>query len=300
MSLIQSQACIFTETEEHFILPDNSVTQFTKTVFGHGPYGHVIEVAYRGSRIYAAKKYRLLDKTTLLRVFGEENMLCKIRHANLVPYFGVGALASDHSPVVVMARMNMNLATFLKEKVLSLHQKIRIIHEMAQGLNHLHSLKPPIIHGDLTENNVLFSEQEVARIADYGNGLTGTPQLTSTTQGATYEYMPPEVLEGGLYNEMVDIFSLGHLIIYIINQDRPHPLLRPNFRREGVLIARSEVERRAEYLEEMKCKLDGGEEHPLFKIATESLSDEAESRLSCKTILQSEIFKACKFDFLYV
>ena len=278
-------------------LPDNSVIQSTGTVLGHGLYGDVMEVAHRGNKIYAAKKYRHIDRNTLLKIFSQKQILSNVRHANLVPYLGVGALASDHSPVVVMERMSTNLASYLEAELISLHQKFKIIHEITQGLNHLHSLKPPIVHGGLNENNVLFTDKNTAKIADYGNCFVGTPELTSAAQRIVLEYMPPEILEGNSGNEKVDIFSLGHLTIYIMNQKKPRPILGPNFRKEGTLTARSEVERRADYLDEMKHKLKGGEKHPLFRMVTESLEGEPDSRPSCQNILQRGIFESGKFGY---
>ena len=266
-------------------LADNSVVKFTGNRYGHGFYGDVIEVAYRGSTICAAKKYRHIDRATVIQHFGQDQLLSHIRHANLVPYFGVGSLASDQSPVVVMERMDMNLGTYLEAKLLSLKQKFKIIHEVIQGLNHLHSMDPVIVHGGLSETNVLISTLEVAKIADFGNSFIATPKLASAAQRATLEYMPPEVIEGGSCNEKVDIFSLGHLTIYIINQAKPHPILGPTFREKGILIARSEVERRCKCLDEMKLQLDDADAHPLITMVKDCLNDEADSRPSCKEIL---------------
>ena len=160
-----------------------------------------------------------------------------------------------------------------------------------QGLNHLHSLTPPIIHGGLSEKNVLLTEKKVAKIADFGNRSVATPEITSTAQRTVLEFMPPELLEEqGFYNEKVDVFSTGHLAIYVMNQRKPYPILNYTFREKGVLKARSEVERRARFLDMMQVKLDGGREHPLYQMVTHCLEDDADARPSCADILRSGLF----------
>ena len=276
-------------------VPDNSIVVHTGTVFGTGLHGNVIEVAYRGSTIRAAKKYYCADRAALLKDFGQEKLLCSIRHANLVAYCGVGSLASDQSPVVLMEKMAMNLTTFLKKGSLSLDSKFKIVNEVLQGLSHLHSLKPAIIHGGVNENNVVISSREVAKITDFGNSFLATPILPSAAKRPLLEYMPPEVMRRDRCNEKVDIFSLGHLTLYIMNQQKPHLILGPTFEEQGKLIARSEVERRANHLEKMARQLDGGNTHPLSAIVTNCLSDDKDSRPSCKNILRSDFFTDRKF-----
>ena len=287
---------MYLDAEQHrdIRIPNNSEVVRTGTVFGEGVRGVVYEVAFKGSIIRAAKRYYHANRTTLLEVFGEDSVLCNIQHENLVAYCGVGSLATDHSPVVVMERMNTNLSSYLK-KSLSLDCKFKMIYEVLQGLNHLHSLKPPIIHGELNENNVLISSKQVVKIADFGNSFLPAPVISSATNKLLLDYMSPEVMGREECSEKVDIFSLGHLAIYIMNQRKePHLILRPTYMSQGRLIARSEVERRTRFLDIMKSKLDGGDTHPLFGTVICCLSNVAESRPSCQDILQNDFFGARK------
>ncbi|CAI8019243.1 Receptor-type tyrosine-protein phosphatase alpha [Geodia barretti] len=83
------------------------------------------------------------------------------------------------------------------------------------GLQHLHQQKPAIIHRDLTANNVLL-KNGVAKIGDFGNSRIVDLKTSEplTTRPGTIDYMPPEAMEGGLYNEKLDIFSYSHLVIH--------------------------------------------------------------------------------------
>ena len=278
--------------EDDFVIPDKSVVRFTGTTIGQGTFGEVLEVVYQGSKRCAAKKYTNVDEADLLNKFGERCILCRTRHPNIVAYYGVCKLAT--STVVAMERMSLNLGMFLEEGRVSQVQKYQILHEVVQGLNFLHTHKPAIIHGHLHEKNVLLNSRGVAKIVDFGNSDMLKPRLTSTAH-ASLEYLSPEALEGSDPDDKMDIFALGHLSIYIINQHRPHPLKRHNYRNDqGDLIARTEVQRRKVYLDQVKPQLDGGEMHPLYSIIIRCLTDEASERPSCEDILQTRVFPARK------
>ena len=284
-------------SDEDFRLPTCTVHP-TGVVLGHGSYGDVVEVEYSEKK-YAAKKYRHVGVRNLIGIFGREHaILTQIRHRNIVPYYGMCTLAPENTTALVMQRMEMNLSVYLEDKGnvdMLLQRKLQILHDIVQGLHHLHTLRPAIIHRDLTATNVLLNSEGVAKISDFGNArmvdLTTTPELLTTNPG-TLDYMPLEALEGGDYNNKLDIFSFGQLSIYVVIQHQPHPLLRHTYRERGRLIPRTEAERRAVYLDEAKSKL-GGDQHLLYSTIISCLQDEPDMRPSCADILQSGLFSAC-------
>ena len=194
-----------------------------------------------------------------------------------------------------MERMDKNLTTYLRDPV-TLSQKYTLLYDVAKGLNHLHSQKPAIIHRDLTAGNVLLTSDGVAKISDFGNSrmvdLSATPELLTSSPG-TLDYMPPEAMEGGKYDERLDMFSYGHLAIHVMIQRRPHPLLRPTYFEGGKLIPRTEVERRQRYLSKVETILVGGVQDPFYLIIVKCLQDEPQFRPSCKKVLLSPIFNDC-------
>ena len=266
------------------------VVQATGIHLGNGAYCEVVEVKYKRT-LLAAKKYRSEVAKTLSR---EHEILSRIRHPNIVTCYGVCVLAPDNVTVLVMEKMRMNLSTFLEQEAnVSLEQKSQILVGVACGLHHLHTQTPVIIHRDLTATNVLLDSKGCAKISNFGNAAiigNDMPQLLSSAPG-TLDYMPPEALEGNEYDEKLDIFSFGHLSIHVLIQHRPHPLLRATVRVSGKFTSRTEVERRKEYLDDVKSKLDTGDQHPLYLLIISCLQDEPSQRLSCKDILSSSAFK---------
>ena len=262
----------------------------TGLVLGRGAYGDVLEVEYKGV-IYAAKKYRITGShTTIGALSREHEILTRIKHPNIVPYYGICKLATDKSTVIVMERMERNLDTFLKEREnISLTMKLKLMTDIARGLDHLHQQKPAIIHRDLTAGNVLLNSDGVAKISDFGNSrmidMKATPEIFTSNPG-TLDYMPPEALEGGNYTITLDVFSFGHLVIHIIIQRRPHPLLRPTYRVAGKLLPRTEEERRGSYLQQVQIKLENGKEHKLYHLIIKCLNDDPPSRPTCREALK--------------
>ncbi len=99
--------------------------------------------------------------------------------------------------------------------------------------------------------------------------------------------MPPEVFElNPKYNTAIDIFSFGHLTLYTLVQDFPYPTaptcMDPNH--PGVLVARSEVQRRSEQMEQLSRQLGGGR-HPLVQLVTQCLHNDPRQRPSARQVL---------------
>ena len=103
--------------------------------------------------------------------------------------------------------------------------------------------------------------------------------------------MPHEAQEGGgEFDQKFDIFSLGNLGICVMIQRAPHPLLAHTFIDDGERYARTEVQRRQVYLDEVKDNLDRGEKHPLYSVLVRCLHEDPEERPSCAEILGGSPF----------
>ena len=154
------------------------------------------------------------------------------------------------------------------------YMKHVILYDIACGLSFLHGQNPPLIHRDLSSRNVLLTEYFRAKIADLGvsrvvQELRDSSQLKLTKIPGTPVFMPPEsFMDNPEYDESLDMFSYGNLILNVINQKWPQPTDRVTKDKKVAL----ELDRRQGDLAEM------GETHPLRKLAERCLSEEGKDR----------------------
>ena len=160
---------------------------------------------------------------------------------------------------------------------------------MALGLRYLHEHSPPIIHRDLSANNVLLTTNMRAKISDLGVAkmLNITPaqmtQRMSTKAPGTPCYMPPEALMARPnYTSKIDSYSYGVMVIHMLCGRWPFPadVFRYDPRNPDMPIPVSEIDRRAEYLQDIS------QDHPLMGLIRQCLSNASTRRPEA-----SEIFR---------
>ena len=128
-----------------------------------------------------------------------------------------------------------------------------ILHDVALGLHYLHGQTPPIIHRDLSSNNVLLTHNMSAKISDLGVArifhLTLSQINCMTQTPGTPTFMPPEVMAANpKYDTSVDVFSYGVMMIHTLSGQWPEPQIGPSRTKKGRIIPVSEVERREMFL----------------------------------------------------
>ena len=189
--------------------------------------------------------------------------------------------------MLVMEYMHLSLSRCLeKYSGIPSNVKCRILHDVSLGLQYLHDHQPPIVHRDLTANNVLLAQDMRAKIADFGVSriIDGNKRLCTLTQApGTSVYMSPEALvPSPKYDQQLDIFSFGVLIIHVVLQDLPIPecgATKVDEANRSKLIAVSEVDQRASFLKRM-------DNEPVLQIlAKKCLSNDPEQRPHITSII---------------
>lgn len=265
---------------------------------GRGAYGVVVEVKVNGLRCAGKKIHSILLQTSrderakLTSRFVEECLQhSRLRHPNIVQLLGV-YFPSDQVelPLMVLEMMEMTLTRCIENQPnLPIAIKNGILVDVARGLVHLHTRNPPIIHRDLTTNNVLLSSHLVAKISDLGVAKivkADCSQLSVqlTKQPGTAAYMPPEARTASpSYNTMLDVFSFGVLTLHVATNMWPLPdnEFAESPQKDGVFRRVPEVERRKKYIDEM------GKEHHHMQLVCDCLQNEPKSRPSAQMILSS-------------
>jgi len=107
-----------------------------------------------------------------------------------------------------------------------LNVKLSILDEVCLGLRYLHSRNPPIVHRDLTSNNILLGRSLEAKITDLGVAkvMQTDGKMTMTKVPGTPDFMPPEALaQRPFYDSSLDVFSYGGVSLNVITQQWPKP-----------------------------------------------------------------------------
>ena len=83
--------------------------------------------------------------------------------------------------------------------------------------------KKNIVHRDIKPQNIFVSQRGDFKLGDFGIAKTAE-RTTSGTKTGTYRYMAPEVYNNQPYGPAVDIYSLGMVLYWMLN-DRRTPFL---------------------------------------------------------------------------
>lgn len=196
---------------------------------GSGTTAEVYRGNWHGTDV-AVKKLRVAGPMSV--EFGRElSVLLRLRHPNLVLFMGA---VTQAPPAMIVSEFCAGSTVFNllhQNKALQLGwpQRLRMAIDIAKGMNFLHRKK--VIHRDLKSLNLLLagkvrSETDVPQVKISDFGLSRIWQQKSqacmTSGAGTYHWMAPEVLNGKVYDEKVDVYSYGVCLYEIIARRIPY------------------------------------------------------------------------------
>ena len=276
------------------------VTELNRDELGRGAYGRVYAVKYCKTICAAKEIHSILvegvgqvEMQRTIASFMRECRQCStLRHPNVIQFLGVyyptgaGGANRMRLPVTIMEMMADSLTSFVdKHEKIPVHIKYSIVHDVSLGLCYLHNHDPPIVHRDLSPNNVLLTAHHVAKISDLGVAkvIKADSKKTMTKAPGTVDFMPLEALSiSPIYGPPMDMFSFAGIILHTFNQQWPRPTdaiqFDPKIRKR---VALSEVERRQQYLDKMI-----GEAAVLRPLVEECLDDDPAVRPTIATVCE--------------
>ena len=269
---------------------------FTDVRLGSGADATVYEVDWNGTRCAAKRLHEILleDQSAggvakLLSNFEAECLTwSKLRHPGVVQFLGVHMDRRSRLPVLVMEKMDTSLRTYLEDhsrEEFPLHQKAFVLRQVTQALAYLHSQNLPLVHHDLSSNNVLLNTVSfMTKVSDFGMSRAINPTAFSRKSSVkgTQAFMPPEALHNPpRYNEKLDVFSFGNVILHTLTHEWPDP--GPPTRYEGeVFVGLTELQRREQCVE-----LFTAQEKQLFlPIVRQCLENRPDKRPSSVMLVQ--------------
>lgn len=162
----------------------------------------------------------------------ERNALAMMNHKNIAKVLDAG-LTEAGSPYFVMEWVDgLPLLQYVKERQLTLEDKLRLIIEICEGIEHAH--QKGVIHRDLKPSNVIVTTEQgigIPKIIDFGlakatgNGVgSSMARLTEAGQMlGTVQYMSPEQAQLGAQDidTRTDIYSIGIILFQLITGVTP-------------------------------------------------------------------------------
>ena len=250
----------------------------------YGSYTAVYKVIARGAPRIAKQLNNILnselvgnvspsERHCIWKEYYDECMdLSKLDHPNILKFVGVHFNPEDRSDMaVIFEHLHMSLEEFLNPQEypdIHLDTKLSILYDVSCGLLYLHTqLEAPFIHGELTAANVLLTKDlKQAKIADLG--VLKLLNKYSNKDSRALAHLPPEAFSEKVnpkHSTAVDVFSFGHLVLYMALQQFPD-ISHESKKHE------TEVLKRRKWIDEL------AEDHCLHHLILRCLSDEPEKR----------------------
>ncbi|MBU5677365.1 Stk1 family PASTA domain-containing Ser/Thr kinase [Alkaliphilus sp. MSJ-5] len=153
------------------------------------------------------------DKDLLDKFRKESQAAASLSHPNIVNVYDVGE--EDGVYYIVMEYVDgKTLKELIKEKgKLSKNEILDFTRQIALALKHAHSNH--IVHRDIKPHNILVTEDNRAKVTDFGIALAATSSTITNTGSiiGSVHYFAPEQARGGYTDEKSDLYSLG-IVMY--------------------------------------------------------------------------------------
>jgi cyclin-dependent kinase len=180
---------------------------------GQGVYGVVYKaINTETEEIVAIKKVKLeseqegVPATTIREIV----LLKELKHENIVKLLDQSM--TEDIIILIFEYWDQDLSNYMAKHCkngIDIQAIKSIMRQILKGVKHWHQHK--VLHRDLKPQNILYTDEGVAKVADFGlSRAFGIPFKYYPQTVVTLWYRPPEILLGSTsYTTAIDIWSVG-------------------------------------------------------------------------------------------
>lgn len=230
----------------------------------------------------------------------ELQIVKQLKHPNIATYHDRGTLILEGQKLVylVFDFIAGETATqyLIREQTCSVYYAKQIVSGVLNGLKYLHNLPRPVIHNELTIQNIMLDlsvEATVPKIIGFGYARYIDQGIDSfMKEGLNPFYMAPETFNG-VFSLQTDLFSVGAILYHLLFGLPPYFMDLSPFQADKLSLMDAVQERRQrplELLDTNKFELD----EQLINILYKALSLDVDNRFKSA----DEFIKALNGDMV--
>ena len=163
----------------------------------------------------------------------EARVAARLNHANTVQIFELGQEGEEYFIAMeYLDGISLHRAAkrcWASEESISMEVVLRTIADAAQGLHHAHTLRDdtgkltPLIHRDISPDNLMLTRDGVTKVLDFGIAKSGeSDEMTRTGElKGKIPFMSPEQIMGDPLDGRSDLWALGITFYWLLTGQRP-------------------------------------------------------------------------------
>ncbi|KAG7445880.1 kinase-like protein [Guyanagaster necrorhizus] len=146
----------------------------------------------------------------------------------ILPFYGFCQEDGPFPYMVSPWQDNGTALQYVKIKDLEAKSYQRLIKGIALGIQVLHTMSPPVIHGDIKAANISINSRGEPLLADFClsqivEDITGIPFTQSRGVADSYRWFAPEVCVGqGVLSPYSDIYAYGMVVLELLTHQQPY------------------------------------------------------------------------------
>lgn len=196
-----------------------------KELIGYGSTCKVYRAIHRSTnKQYAIKVSSFKSNSDI--ILNEIEIMQKLnQHKNTIHYYGAYINKTKDTISLIIDYCDCgSLNNIIKVISLNENEIANIVYNVLHALEYMH--KNMLIHRDIKAGNILISSDGGVKLGDFGISCKKGEYNQNKRVGSPY-WMSPEVIGRNVYNEKIDIWSLGITCYELVEKEPPYSEYKP-------------------------------------------------------------------------